>query len=379
VVEIDRIAVSEMTLEEVLDTMKSNKTKEITLGFQRDNDKTVFRVQLTKRPIAMQDDRLTYSSDPFEDGVIATLHLNAFYENDQGLNSEKDIRDALLAIQKKGPIKGIVLDLRENSGGFLNQAIKVAGIFMSSGVVAVSKYSKGELRYLRNVYPESSFSGPLVILTSQMSASAAEIVAQALQDYGIALIVGDERTFGKGSIQYQTVTKENAELYFKVTVGKYYTASGKTTQIEGVKADIVVPSEFSYFRYGERYLEYPLPADTISPCYKDSLADLDPASRAWFEYLYLPHLQSPKSFWHEILPKLKENSQMRLSQNKKFQQFLDEQKKKDPNEMVMSDKKDGTKEDLQLTESKNILMDMIQMEAADIGVSNGKTLTLEKK
>ncbi|MEI6242667.1 MAG: S41 family peptidase [Chlamydiota bacterium] len=377
-VEIDQASVRDFTFEEVLEAMKKNKRKDITLGFLRENN-LVVQVHIEKRPISMQEDRLSYTVEPFENGVIGKLHLNSFYENDKGMNSDKDIREALTAIQKIGPIKGIVLDLRENSGGFLSQAVKVAGIFMSSGVVAVSKYSKGELRYLRNVYPKSTYAGPLVILTSKLSASAAEIVAQALQDYGIAIVVGDERTFGKGSIQYQTVTREDAEIFFKVTVGKYYTVSGRTTQIEGVKADIVVPSEFSYSRCGERYLEYPLPSDHIPDSYQDSLGDLDPPSRTWFEYLYLPHLQNHNSFWTYLLPKLKESSTIRLAHNKKFQVFLEEQKKKDPNEHIMLEKKELNKEDLQLAESLNILKDMIHFESQIKKGSSEKVVLQQKK
>src|SRR5262249_53796114 len=158
---------------------------------------------------------------------------------------------------------GLVLDLRENAGGFLSQAVKVSGIFLSNGIVVISKYSRGDVHFLRNIVGRSYFNGPLVILTSKMSASASEIVAQALQDYGVGIVVGDERTFGKGSIQYQTVTDMSTDLFFKVTVGKYYTASGRTTQIEGVKTDIVVPTHYAPYHIGERYLEYPLSADKV--------------------------------------------------------------------------------------------------------------------
>ena len=113
-----------------------------------------------------------------------------------GVSSEKDIKEAIRSFREKGQL-GLVLDFRENSGGFLSQAVKVAGLFVSNGVIVISKYGKGEVHYLRNIVGRSFFNGPLVILTSKMSASASEIVAQALQDYGVGLVVGDERTFGK--------------------------------------------------------------------------------------------------------------------------------------------------------------------------------------
>ena len=152
----------------------------------------------------MNDDRIKSSYEVVEGGIIGKITLHSFYESTDGVSSEKDIKEAIRDFRRKGELNGLVLDLRENSGGFLGQAVRVAGLFVSNGVIVISKYGKGDVHYLRNIVGKSYFNGPLVVLTSKMSASASEIVAQALQDYGVALVVGDERTFGKGSIQYQT-------------------------------------------------------------------------------------------------------------------------------------------------------------------------------
>ncbi len=101
----------------------------------------------------------------------------------------------------------------------MTQAVKVAGLFITNGVVVISKYSDGEVHYYRDVTETRNYSGPMVVLTSRLTASAAEIVAQALQYYGVALIVGDAQTYGKGTIQAQTVTDDSSESHFKVTVG----------------------------------------------------------------------------------------------------------------------------------------------------------------
>jgi carboxyl-terminal processing protease len=167
----------------------------------------------------MRDFRLQAFDEPFGDGLIAKLTLPAFYESEEGSSCEKDMRDALRKLKAKGKVLGVVLDLRENSGGFLNQAVKTAGLFITSGVIVISKYAQGELQYLRDLDGRVYYTGPLLVLTSKASASAAEIVAQALQDYGTALVVGDERTYGKGSIQYQNVTERGSGAFFKVTVG----------------------------------------------------------------------------------------------------------------------------------------------------------------
>jgi carboxyl-terminal processing protease len=177
--------------------------------------------------------------------------------------------------------------------------------------VAISKYSNGETHFLRTLSSRPFYSGPLILLISKLSASAAEIVAQALKDYGVALIVGDERSFGKGSIQLQTVTDAHAELFFKITVGKYYSVSGITPQMLGVIADIVVPTDFSPFLIGERYLPFALKADRMPPMFDDKLADLDGKNLLWFQKNYLPYLQSFTPKWREMIPDLQRKSQQR--------------------------------------------------------------------
>ena len=364
-IEIDGVSVETASFEEVLDWLKKKEKTEIVLGFKRGKD--TYRVALQKTPIVMNEERIETSYERFGDGVIGKIKLHSFYESSDGMTSERDIKEAIRSFQQIGPLYGLVLDLRENSGGFLSQAIKVSGLFLSNGVVAISKYGQGEIHYLRNIVGRSFFTGPLVVLTSKMSASASEIVAQALQDYGVGVIVGDPRTFGKGSIQYQTVTDEKASLFFKVTVGKYYTASGRTTQIEGVKADIVVPTHYNPYSIGERYLEYPLSADTVDPVFVDPLSDLDEKTKRLFERKYMPYLQRVVSFWKKMLPVLRKNSARRLSQNSDFQAMLQKQElsrerlsRLPPNSIDESSK--GTI-DLPMAEAVNIVRDMIQLDA----------------
>ena len=232
------------------------------------------------------------------------------------------MRKALEKLRAEGNLRGLILDLRENSGGFLNQAVKVAGLFITSGVVVISKYFNGEEHFYRDLDGKTFFDGPLIVLTSRATASAAEIVAQALQDYGVALIVGDEQTYGKGTIQNQTVTDSKSTSFFKVTVGKYYTVSGKTPQIDGVKADIVVPGIFNFEHIGERYLSSTVPPDTISEDYNDDIADVSSSSKEWFLRYYMPTLQHKKMLWRNQLPTLKANSAQRIAHNACYQKFL---------------------------------------------------------
>lgn len=368
-VEIDGQDVASASFEEVLGFLKKNG-KEIQLGLKRieadTNEESFYRVTLRKTAIVMNEERIQTSVEPFADGVIGKIALHSFYEGGDGVSSEKDIREAIRVMRQQGEVKGLILDLRENSGGFLSQAVKVSGLFISNGIVVISKYAKGEMHYLRSISGRPYFSGPVVVLTSKMSASAAEIVAQALQDYGVGLVVGDERTFGKGSIQYQTVTDINADMFFKITVGKYYTVSGRSTQINGVIADIVVPTQYAPYNIGERFLEYPLPPDTVAPAYIDTLADLDENTQKIFQKRYLPFVQQVVPQWKELLPQLKQNSARRIAKNPEFQQFLRKLE-------IIRGRQGGLPpnsidepisiglDDIQAKEAVNILKDMIWM------------------
>lgn len=356
-VAVDGSSIVDDPYETVLEKMQGKGGKEILLSLRRNEEE--LHIPLVREKIMMEAERLHFTREPYGEGSIVRLILPSFYESGDGSSCERDMREALRQIKTGGKISGLVLDLRENSGGFLNQAVKVAGLFISSGVIVISKYSEGEIQYLRDIDGRIYYQGPLIVLTSKASASAAEIVAQALQDYGVALVVGDERTYGKGSIQFQNVTEKSASTFFKVTVGKYYTVSGRSTQIEGVKADIVVPTEYSIYNIGERYLEYPLKNDHLPAAYIDPLTDIDQRNRLWFQQYYLPHLQKKDLSWIKMLPTLKANSTYRLEHNPNFKAFLKSLSPTGAEDPSLS-KKWGT-EDLQSNEAADILRDMISL------------------
>ena len=371
-IKIDQTVVENLQFEDVLNLLSKKNGGEIRLGFRRiDLDtktSSVYEVALRKEPIAMEDTRIQVSIEKVGDGIVGKITLHSFYENSDGVSSENDIKEAIKYFRSQGDLQGIVLDLRENSGGFLSQAVKVTGLFISNGIVVVSKYGTGEFNFLRSIAGRAYFSGPVVVLTSKMSASAAEIVAQALQDYGVGIVVGDERTFGKGSIQYQTVTDGKADMFFKITVGRYYTVSGRSTQIDGVQADILVPTQYAPYNIGERFLEYPLARDSVNPVYVDPLSDLDAKTKQIFEKRYLPFVQRVVPFWKRILPQLKKNSAARMQQNPEFKEFLrkNEVIRQRQNKIPVNTVDEGFQvrtDDLQMDEAVNILEDMILIEA----------------
>ncbi len=341
--------------EEVLEELKGAPGTKVQLELLRGEQ--VYKVELIRRTIPISDEIVSYSFEPVGDGIIGKVLLPSFYDNGSDLSAEKDLRNALKHLKNEGELKGLIIDMRKNPGGFLSQAIKIAGMFITRGVIVLSKYSSGQVEYLRNLDGRVYFDGPLILLTSKASASSAEIVAGALQDYGVALVMGDERTYGKGTMQYQTITDPKAENFYSVTVGRYYTVSGRSTQIEGVKADLHIPTVYAPYNIGERYLDYPLTSDTMMPAFTDPLTGLDPKAKELLKKKYVPYIQEQDPKWRSLLPRLKANSQKRIAQNRNYQHFLDVIYKKDS----LSAKRNYGVGDLQMEEAVNVVRDMVFM------------------
>ena len=174
---------------------------------------------------------------------------------------------------KEERVQGLILDLRQNGGGSLEEAIQLTGLFIREGPVVQVRDSRGEIITEEDEHDGVMYDGPLVVLTSRFSASASEILAGALQDYGRALIVGDSSTHGKGTVQsliqlqpmlnvvLPQSTNEPGAL--KITVRKFYRASGESTQVRGVVPDIVLPSVNNYAEVGEASLDDALEWDAV--------------------------------------------------------------------------------------------------------------------
>jgi len=180
---------------------------------------------------------------------------------------------AALETFNQNEMAGLILDLRNNGGGALTDAVGIAGLFLGAGPVVQVRNGDGDAKILQSYNKKVAYRGPLVVLVNQFSASASEIVAGALQDYGRAMIVGSEHTHGKGTVQVimdldKSLTLRNMREYMplgalKMTTQKFYRVSGDSTQYRGVIPDIVLPDRSRYSEYGERYLDYSLPWDRI--------------------------------------------------------------------------------------------------------------------
>ncbi len=205
---------------------------------------------------------------------IGYIYLPKFYADftPQGVTScAEDVAKEIEKLKREN-VKGIILDLRNNGGGSLRDVVRMSGFFIESGPIVQVKSRNRAPEINEDTDSRVQYSGPLIIMVNGGSASASEIIAAALQDYGRALIVGTRFTYGKGTVQrfwdldYSTQDPSVKPLgQMKVTIQKFYRITGQTTQLEGVKPDIVLPDNYNYLDYGERENEYSMPATSIEP------------------------------------------------------------------------------------------------------------------
>lgn len=204
-------------------------------------------------------------------GEVGYVHLPGFYGESKKpgeRNATDDMRTILTQLTKKG-VTSLVFDLRGNGGGLLTHARDIAGLFVKEGPVVQTKDGKGKVEVLRDKDPSVAFSGNVVVLVDRFCASAAEIVAGALQDYERAVVVGTSATHGKGTVQavidldQQTGSRGDPLGLYKVTIQEYFRVSGGSTQLKGVVPDILLPDPTSFVDSGERTLPHAIPWSTI--------------------------------------------------------------------------------------------------------------------
>ena len=272
---------------------------------------------------------------------IGVIDLPAFYSGAVGGKGESascsaDVASLLTKLNEE-KVTGIILDLRRNGGGSLQEAIDLTGLFIASGPVVQTRNFEGRLETGVDRDEKIAYDGPLVVLTSRFSASASEILAGALQDYGRAVIVGDSSTFGKGTVQTiiqlgkmmrnQGLVPGSDPGALKVTISKFYRPSGKSTQLEGVKSDIVIPSLTDQPEIGESDLIDPLPWDTIpaasfTPTNRVSASLADLRSRSEKRVAKDPDFAELKSDI-DRLRKLRTDKSVSLNETKRQQEKAD--------------------------------------------------------
>ena len=270
--------ISLMKLSDATDLIKGEKGTNVFLTVKR-VDGGVEQIQITRDIVELEETYAKSSIIKDDSNVYGLINLPRFYVDfdDYGeRNAASDIKKEILELKNKD-INGLILDLRNNGGGSLKTVVDITGFFIEKGPVVQVKSIGGRKEILKDNDPSIIWDGPLVILVNEFSASASEILAAALQDYNRAIILGSKQTYGKGTVQniidLNNVISGNTygDLgSLKITTDKFYRINGGSTQLEGVKSDLIFPNRYSYIDIGEKDLENPLSWDKIDPARYDN-------------------------------------------------------------------------------------------------------------
>ncbi len=372
------VNVIDMDLKDVVKKIRGPKGTKVRLSILRKSGDGKKRIEVTlvRDKVNLEDEAAQLHIIDKEIGgekkKIGVLNFPSFYAGG-GRSSAADMKKLMKeAADKK--VDGLLLDLSSNGGGSLEDAVKIAGLFFKTGNV-VKQSSKFEGRGEQTLADKDStvdYSGPLVVLTSRISASASEIVSGTLKDYKRAVIVGGDHTFGKGSVQSVLPIPNNLGA-IKVTVGMFFIPGGQSTQHQGVDADVVLPGPFSTDEVGEKSLDYSLPPKKL-PNFVSKEAFVSEGSAAWMQI---------KNEW---IKSLADRSKDRVAKSEDFKKIIEDMKKaqergqlikvsealKDKNEKDKKDKEkkkmskdDKVKEYLaraDIVEASQVLSDLMLLE-----------------
>ncbi len=267
------VDISGMRLDDAVKLIKGPKGTEVFLTVKKIGG-TISVVKIVRDVVELEE---TYAkSSLIEDfkNIYGLIELPKFYidfKDYRERNAAQDVKKEINQLKKKN-VKGIILDLRNNGGGSLKTVVDITGFFIKTGPVVQVKSTGGKKEILRDLDSNIFWDGPLVVLVNEFSASASEIIAAALQDYKRAIVIGSKQTFGKGTVQNMVDLNKiiSSNTYgdlgaLKVTTDKFYRINGGSTQLKGVRSDIVFPDRYMYIEIGERDQDNPLQWDQISP------------------------------------------------------------------------------------------------------------------
>ena len=263
------VSVQDMPLNDVVKMIRGKKGTEVRLTVKKPDGNTV--VISIVRDVVLTEETFA-KSILIKEGAnnIGYIYLPEFYADFSGRTGRRCATDVLDEINKlqKDNARGIILDLRNNGGGSLADVVDMAGFFVKEGPMVQVKDRNNKAGQLNDDDNEVRYNGALIILVNELSASASEIMAAAMQDYKRAVIIGSPSTFGKGTVQrvFELDNMLNGEGLgsVKVTTSKFYRINGSTTQLKGVIPDIVLPDQYEYLNIGEKDEDYPLTFDEIN-------------------------------------------------------------------------------------------------------------------
>ena len=268
------VDVVEMSLDNAVELIRGKKGTEVRLTVKK-SDATIIVIPII-RDVVILEETFAQSFIVKNKKTIGYIKLPSFYSDFNGTGAHRsavDVKKEVLKLKAEG-VKGIILDLRDNGGGSLQDAVDMAGLFIPYGPIVQVKSNTGAPGILQDSDPQTIYDGPFIIMVNYNSASASEIVAAAMQDYNRAVIVGTPSTFGKGTVQlflklddyllpdFDTL-KPLGDL--KITFQKFYRINGGATQLKGVIPDIILPDVYNYIETGEKDQDFPMIWDEIQP------------------------------------------------------------------------------------------------------------------
>ncbi|MFW6019770.1 MAG: carboxy terminal-processing peptidase [Bacteroidales bacterium] len=272
----DPVDVVGMRLDDVVQLIRGEKGTVVILTVEKP-DGAIEEIAIERDVVVLEETyaRSTILQNKGEDHKTGYIHLPKFYVdfNDKnGRRCSEDVKKELEKL-KDEDIDGLILDLRNNGGGSLPDVVKIAGFFIDKGPIVQIKGNSGDPRILKDRNRGTEYDGPLMIMVNQGSASASEILAAAMQDYGRAVVVGSPSTFGKGTVQRfydldQVIGSTEYDQYkplgsVKLTTQKFYRVNGGATQLKGVTPDIVLPDRYKYVDVGEKEMDNAMPWSKI--------------------------------------------------------------------------------------------------------------------
>jgi len=263
-----------MRLDDAVDLIKGPKGTKVTLTVKK-VDGSSQTINITRDVVEIEETYVKSSTVIKNGKSYGVINLPKFYfdmKDYDERNAASDIKKELIRLNEIGA-EGLVLDLRNNGGGSLSTVVDIAGFFIENGPVVQVRDAKNNTEVLKDTDADVIWDKPLVILVNELSASASEILAAAMQDYSRAVVIGSKQTYGKGTVQnvvdLNRWMRNNSTFgdmgALKITTQKFYRINGGSTQLKGVESDVAVPDRYSYIDIGERDYENPMPWDKIAP------------------------------------------------------------------------------------------------------------------
>ena len=267
------VEIIDWRINDAVKIIRGKKGTKVTLTVRKP-DGSVKNITITRDVVVLEEtyakSLILHDQDNVKTGYIYLPTFYADFQNPRGRFSWKDVKVEVEKLKATG-IKGIILDLRNNGGGSLDDVVKMGGLFIDQGPIVQVKEKGRQAQVLEDRYPGAEWDGALVIIINEFSASASEIMAAAMQDYGRAVIVGSSSSHGKGTVQRflnlnQTLRNKNLPDLgsVKLTIQKFYRINGDATQLKGVNSDVVLPDNYMYIKTGENENDHAIAWDQIS-------------------------------------------------------------------------------------------------------------------